>query len=257
VKAVILAGGLGSRLGEETTLKPKPMVEIGGMPILWHIMKIYGAHDVTEFVVCLGYKGYVIKEWFANYALHASDVTFDLGQGEMQLHRSTTEPWRVTLVDTGDATMTGGRLKRALPYVGDETFCLTYGDGLADIDITALVAHHREQGRLATVTAVQPPGRFGSLDVEGGGVRSFAEKPGGEGGWINGGFFVCEPAVGDTIAGDGTRWENEPLTELAASGQLSAYHHRGFWQAMDTLRERNELQSLWESDRAAWRTWSS
>jgi glucose-1-phosphate cytidylyltransferase len=255
VKAVILAGGLGSRLSEETTLKPKPMVEIGGMPILWHIMKIYAAHDVIDFVVCLGYKGYVIKEWFANYALHASNVTFDLGTGEMELHSATTEPWRVTLVDTGDATMTGGRLKRALPYVGDATFCLTYGDGLADLDITALVAHHREQGRLATVTAVQPPGRFGSLDLDGDGVRRFAEKPAGEGGWINGGFFVCEPAVGDAIEGDDTRWEQEPLAELAVSGQLSAYRHRGFWRAMDTLRERNELQALWDSGRAAWCTW--
>jgi len=252
---VILAGGLGSRLSEETTLKPKPMVEIGGMPILWHIMKIYGAHDVTDFVVCLGYKGYVIKEWFANYALHASDVTFDLASGEMELHRSATEPWRVTLLDTGDATLTGGRLKRALPYLGDETFCLTYGDGVADLDITALVAHHREQGRLATVTAVSPPGRFGALELDGDRVQRFSEKPRGDGAWINGGFFVCETAVCDVIAGDDTSWEGEPLSLLADRGELTAFHHRGFWRAMDTVRDRNELQALWDSGEAAWRTW--
>ena len=252
---MILAGGLGSRLSEETTLKPKPMVEIGGMPILWHIMKIYGAHDVTDFVVCLGYKGYVIKEWFANYALHASDVTFDLASGEMELHRSATEPWRVTLLDTGDATLTGGRLKRALPYLGDETFCLTYGDGVADLDITALVAHHREQGRLATVTAVSPPGRFGALELDGDRVQRFSEKPRGDGAWINGGFFVCETAVCDVIAGDDTSWEGEPLSLLADRGELTAFHHRGFWRAMDTVRDRNELQALWDSGEAAWRTW--
>jgi glucose-1-phosphate cytidylyltransferase len=255
VKAVILAGGLGSRLSEETTLKPKPMVEIGGMPILWHIMKIYGAHDVTDFVVCLGYKGYVIKEWFANYALHASDVTFDLASGEMELHRSATEPWRVTLLDTGEATSTGGRLKRALPYLGDATFCLTYGDGVADLDITALVAHHREQGRLATVTAVSPPGRFGALELDGDRVQRFSEKPRGDGAWINGGFFVCETAVCDVIAGDDTSWEGEPLSLLADRGELTAFHHRGFWRAMDTVRDRNELQALWDSGEAAWRTW--
>jgi glucose-1-phosphate cytidylyltransferase len=255
VKAVILAGGLGSRLSEETTLKPKPMVEIGGMPILWHIMKIYGAHDVTDFVVCLGYKGYVIKEWFANYALHASDVTFDLASGEMELHRSATEPWRVTLLDTGDATLTGGRLKRALPYLGDETFCLTYGDGVADLDITALVAHHREQRRLATVTAVSPPGRFGALELDGDRVQRFSEKPRGDGAWINGGFFVCETAVCDVIAGDDTSWEGEPLSLLADRGELTAFHHRGFWRAMDTVRDRNELQALWDSGKAAWRAW--
>jgi glucose-1-phosphate cytidylyltransferase len=255
VKAVILAGGLGSRLSEETTLKPKPMVEIGGMPILWHIMKIYGAHDVTDFVVCLGYKGYVIKEWFANYALHASDVTFDLASGEMKLHRSATEPWRVTLLDTGEATSTGGRLNRALPYLGDETFCLTYGDGVADLDITALVAHHREQRRLATVTAVSPPGRFGALELDGDRVQRFSEKPRGDGAWINGGFFVCETAVCDVIAGDDTSWEGEPLSLLADRGELTAFHHRGFWRAMDTVRDRNELQALWDSGEAAWRTW--
>jgi glucose-1-phosphate cytidylyltransferase len=256
VKAVILAGGLGSRLSEETTLKPKPMVEIGGKPILWHIMKIYASHGVEEFVVCLGYKGYVIKEWFANYALHTSDVTFDLRDGTMEVHHSSTEPWRVTLVDTGAETMTGGRLKRVLPYVGDETFCLTYGDGVADVDITELVAHHRAQGRLATVTAVQPPGRFGSLDIAGQAVRAFTEKPRGDGGWINGGFFVCEPAVGETIAGDDTKWEDEPLHGIAASGELTVYHHDGFWQAMDTLRDRHELEALWDAGEAAWCTWT-
>jgi len=257
VKAVILAGGLGSRLSEETAVKPKPMVEIGGKPMLWHIMKIYASHGIEEFVVCLGYKGYVIKEWFANYALHTSDVTFDLRMGNMEVHESTTEPWRVTLVETGAETMTGGRLKRVLPYVGDETFCLTYGDGVADIDVKALVAHHREHGRLATVTAVQPAGRFGALEIEGDAVRRFTEKPRGDGSWINGGFFVCEPGVGDAIAGDNTKWEEEPLHDIAERGELTVYEHRGFWQAMDTLRDRNELESLWASERAAWCTWAS
>jgi len=256
VKAVILAGGLGSRLSEETTVKPKPMVEIGGMPILWHIMKIYAAHDVADFVVCLGYKGYVIKEWFANYALHASDVTFDLQTGEMEVHRSATEPWRVTLVDTGEATSTGGRLKRVLPYVGGETFCLTYGDGVADVDVRALIACHREHGRLATVTAVQPPGRFGALQMDGERVAGLVEKPHGDGGWINGGFFVCEPGVGAVIPDEVTPWEEQPLSELAARGELTAYRHHGFWQAMDTLRDRRELEAMWASGRAAWRTWT-
>jgi glucose-1-phosphate cytidylyltransferase len=255
VKAVILAGGLGSRLSEETTVKPKPMVEIGGKPILWHIMKIYASHGIEDFVVCLGYKGYVIKEWFANYALHGSDVTFDMRSGEMEVHHSTTEPWRVTLVETGDTTMTGGRLKRVLPYVGDGTFCLTYGDGVADVDIGALVERHRENGRLATVTAVQPPGRFGSLEIDGTRVDSFLEKPRGDGAWINGGFFVCEPGVGAAIAGDATKWEEEPLRDLAAQGELTVFHHRGFWQAMDTLRERNELEALWDSGSAPWCSW--
>jgi glucose-1-phosphate cytidylyltransferase len=256
MKAVILAGGLGSRLSEETTVKPKPMVEIGDKPILWHIMKTYAAHGVDDFVVCLGYKGYVIKEWFANYALHTSDVTFDLRDGSMEVHHSTTEPWRVTLVDTGAATMTGGRLKRVLPYVGGETFCLTYGDGVADVDIGGVVELHRSEGRLATVTAVQPPGRFGSLEIDGSAVRSFSEKPRGDGAWINGGFFVCEPGVGEFIAGDETKWEEEPLRDLAARGELTVHRHRGFWQAMDTLRERNELQALWESGRADWAVWA-
>ncbi|HEV8151363.1 MAG TPA: glucose-1-phosphate cytidylyltransferase, partial [Solirubrobacteraceae bacterium] len=231
MKVVILAGGLGSRLSEETTVKPKPMVEIGGKPMLWHIMKIYAAYGIDDFIVCLGYKGYVIKEWFANYALHTSDVTFDLRSGEMEVHHSTTEPWRVTLVETGEATMTGGRLKRVLPYVGDETFCFTYGDGVADIDVTALVAHHRGSGGLATVTAVQPSGRFGALEVDDGRVSGFLEKPRGDGAWINGGFFVLEPGVGDYIDGDDTVWEREPMERLAAEGQLTPFRHTGFWQA--------------------------
>jgi glucose-1-phosphate cytidylyltransferase len=256
VKAVILAGGLGSRLSEETTLRPKPMVEIGGKPILWHIMKIYAAHGIDEFVVCLGYKGYVIKEWFANYALHTSDVTFDLGTGEMDVHHSTTEPWRVTLVETGEETMTGGRLKRVLPYVGDETFCLTYGDGVSDVDITALIGHHRASGVLATVTAVQPSGRFGALEVADGRVSGFLEKPRGDHAWINGGFFVLEPGVGRYIAGDETVWEREPLERLAREGQLVPYYHEGFWHAMDTIRERQELEALWSSGDAPWCVWA-
>jgi len=255
VKAVILAGGLGSRLSEETTVKPKPMVEIGGKPILWHVMKIYEAHGIEEFVVCLGYKGYVIKEWFANYALHTSDVTFDMRSGEMEVHKTTTEPWRVTLVETGAETMTGGRLKRVLPYVGEETFCLTYGDGVADVDVRALIAHHREHARLATVTAVQPPGRFGSLEIDGDAVRRFHEKPRGDGAWINGGFFVCEPGVDEMIADDEAKWEEEPLREIADRGELTVYHHRGFWHAMDTLRDRTRLQALWEAQEAPWKTW--
>ncbi|MDQ3675862.1 MAG: glucose-1-phosphate cytidylyltransferase [Actinomycetota bacterium] len=258
MKAVILAGGLGSRLSEETVVKPKPMVEIGGKPILWHIMKIYAAHGIEEFVVCLGYRGYVIKEWFANYALHTSDVTFDMRSGEMEIHRSTTEPWRVTLVETGEATMTGGRLKRVLPFVRDETFCLTYGDGVCDLDITALIAWHKRQGLLATVTAITPPGRFGALDLDDANerVRGFQEKPRGDGGWINGGFFVCEPEVGEFIAGDQTKWEEEPLRELARRGELAVFRHDSFWLAMDTLRDRNELQSHWDSGDAPWCTWA-
>ncbi len=257
MKAVILAGGLGSRLSEETTLKPKPMVEIGGRPILWHIMKLYAAHGVTDFVICLGYRGYVIKEWFANYALHASDVTFDMRTGKTEIHRSDTEPWRVTLVDTGADTMTGGRLKRVLSYLGDETFCLTYGDGLADVDITKLIEHHREQGALATVTAVQPPGRFGSLQVDRSSSRvvGFREKPRGDGSWINGGFFVCEPGVGAFIEGDNTKWETEPLEALSARGELAVFLHEGFFQPMDTLRDRAQLEAHWESGRAPWRMW--
>jgi glucose-1-phosphate cytidylyltransferase len=258
VKAVILAGGLGSRLSEETTVRPKPMVEIGGMPILWHVMKLYAAHGIDEFIICLGYKGYVIKEWFANYSLHTSDVTFDLRTGSMEVHHSTTEPWKVTLVDTGEATQTGGRLKRVLPYIGDETFCFTYGDGLADVDISALLGFHRDKGTLATVTAVQPAGRFGALEMDDGGdlVRSFREKPRGDGAWINGGFFVLSPDVGRYIDGDQTVWEQEPLNGLAVDGQLSSFLHRGFWMPMDTLRERNALEQLWTSGDAPWRTWA-
>ena len=256
VKAVILAGGLGSRLSEETDVKPKPMVEIGGMPMLWHIMKIYAAHGIEDFVVCLGYKGYVIKEWFANYALHMSDVTLDMRTGEMEIHRSATEPWRVTLVDTGAVTMTGGRLKRVLPYVGDETFCLTYGDGVSDVDVAALVARHREHGRLATVTAVQPPGRFGALEIDGDGrqpLRREAAAATGRGSTAAS-SSASRPSA-RSIAGDDTKWEEEPLRELAARGELTVFRHRGFWQAMDTLRERRELQALWDSGQPPWRSW--
>jgi glucose-1-phosphate cytidylyltransferase len=255
MKAVILAGGLGSRLSEETSVRPKPMVEIGGKPMLWHIMKIYAAHGINDFVVCLGYKGYVIKEWFANYALHYSDVTFDLLTGDMEVHHSTTEPWRVTLVDTGANSMTGGRLARVLPYVGDEDFCFTYGDGVADIDIGALLAFHRDQGRLATVTAVQPPGRFGALNIQDGQVRAFEEKPRGDNLATNGGFFVLKPSVGRYLAGDSTIWEQEPVRELAAADQMACYRHEGFWQPMDTLRDRQVLQELWDSGSPPWRTW--
>jgi glucose-1-phosphate cytidylyltransferase len=256
VKAVILAGGVGSRLSEETAVRPKPMVEIGGKPMLWHIMKIYASHGIEDFVICLGYKGYLIKEYFANYYLHTCDVSFDLASGDMEVHRSETEPWHVTLVDTGEETMTGGRLKRVLDYVGDEQFCFTYGDGVSDIDITALVAFHREQGTDATVTAVQPPGRFGALDVDGVLVRDFEEKPRGDGGWTNGGFFVLSPGIGSYIQDDRTVWEQEPMRGLADAGQLSCYRHEGFWQAMDTLRDRNHLEQLWSSGQAPWRIWT-
>jgi glucose-1-phosphate cytidylyltransferase len=257
MKAVILAGGFGTRLSEETAVRPKPMVEIGGKPILWHIMKLYSSHGIDEFIVCLGYKGYLIKEYFANYYLHTCDVTFDVAQGSMEVHRSTAEPWRVTLVDTGDGTMTGGRLKRVLPYVGDETFCLTYGDGLADVDISALVDFHAAHGRLATVTAVQPPGRFGALDVAEGEdlVTGFSEKPRGDNAWINGGFFVLSPEVGRYIEGDASVWEQDPMRGLAADGELATYRHDGFWQAMDTQREHRILQGLWDSGEAPWKRW--
>ncbi len=254
MKAVILAGGLGSRLSEETTLRPKPMVEIGGKPILWHIMRHYSLFGIDEFVICLGYKGYMIKEWFANYALHTSDVTLDLATGELHVHSSRTEPWRVTLIDTGAATMTGGRLKRALPYLDDETFMMTYGDGVADIDISALLESHRLSGLEATVTAVQPPGRFGALRMEetGSRVEAFDEKPQGDGAWLNGGFFVLEPGVIDRIADDSTVWEESPLRSLTADDQLNAYRHRGFWHPMDTLRDREYLESRWASGDAPW-----
>lgn len=252
MKAIILAGGLGSRLSEETQLRPKPMVEIGGRPLLWHIMMLYSHHGVNDFVICLGYKGYMIKEYFANYFLHMCDVTFDIAKNSMEVHHSKAEPWRVTLVDTGETSMTGGRLKRVLPYVDGEDFCFTYGDGLADIDVTDLVACHRRKGSLVTMTAVQPPGRFGALEISGEEITDFVEKPQGDGGWINGGFFVLSPGIGQYIEGDDTVWEQEPLKRLAKEGQLSAYRHHGFWAAMDTLRDRNHLEHLWESGKAPW-----
>lgn len=256
MKAVILAGGFGTRLSEETDLKPKPMVEIGGKPILWHIMKSYSAHGIDEFIICCGYKGYVIKEYFANYFLHMSNVTFDLKHNQMHVHQNHVEPWRVTLVDTGDGTMTGGRIKRVRDYLEEETFCLTYGDGVSDVDITALIAFHRRHGGLATLTAVQPPGRFGSLALEpNDAIRTFAEKPTGDGGWVNGGYFVLEPAVIDRIAGDHTTWEREPLESLAHDGLISAFRHRGFWQPMDTLRDKTQLEARWNSGTAPWKTW--
>jgi glucose-1-phosphate cytidylyltransferase len=257
VQAVILAGGLGTRLGEETSLRPKPMVEIGGMPILWHIMKIYSAHGVNDFVICLGYKGYVIKEFFANYYLHSCDVTFDLARNSVEVHHSKAEPWKVTLVDTGEATMTGGRLRRVLDYVGDEEFCFTYGDGVADVDVRKLVDFHRASGTVATVTAVQPPGRFGALETAGERVTGFAEKPHGDGGWINGGFFVLPPRVRDYLTDDDSLvWEREPLEGLARDGELSLYRHDGFWQPMDTRRELLQLQGQWDSGNAPWKTWT-
>ncbi len=256
MKAVILAGGLGTRISEETHLKPKPMVEIGGRPILWHILKMYSAHGINEFVICCGYKGYVIKEYFANYFLHMSDVTFHMRTNSMEVHRKQAEPWEITLVDTGEMTMTGGRLKRVSDYVSDEPFCFTYGDGVADVDITALVSHHHGCGRLATVTAVQPPGRYGALQFgDGDAVNGFQEKPQGDGGWINGGFFVLDPAVIERIDDDTTVWEQEPLKGLARDGQLTAFHHDGFWQPMDTLRDRRELEALWAEGRAPWKIW--
>jgi glucose-1-phosphate cytidylyltransferase len=256
MKAVILAGGIGSRLSEETVTRPKPMVEIGGKPILWHIMKLYSAHGIDEFLICLGYRGYMIKEYFANYYLHTSDVTFDLAGGGMEVHRSATEPWKVTLIDTGEQTGTGGRLKRVLPLIGDEDFCFTYGDGVADLDIAKTIEFHRAHGAAATVTAVQPAGRWGALTLDGDSVRGFHEKPRNGGGWINGGFFVLSPRVGDTIPGDATVWEQEPLTALAAADDLRSYRHDGFWYAMDTVRDRNHLQELWDSGAAPWKVWS-
>lgn len=259
MKAVILAGGLGTRISEETHLKPKPMIEIGGRPILWHIMKIYSSFGINDFIVCAGYKGYVIKEYFSNYFLHMSDVTFDMANNTVEVHHKKAEPWRVTVVDTGEQTMTGGRIKRVASFVGDETFCLTYGDGVADVDIRALIDFHRACGALATLTAVQPPGRYGALSFskqDSNMISDFQEKPVGDGAWINGGFFVLEPAVMEYIQeGDETVWERSPLSKLAASGNLSAYRHSGFWLPMDTLRDRNELQKLWESGDAPWKIW--
>ena len=256
MRAVLLAGGLGTRISEETQLRPKPMVEIGGKPILWHIMKIYSAHGINEFIICCGYKGYIIKEYFANYFLHLSDVTFDMVNNRMEVHQHYAEPWRVTLVDTGDETQTGGRIKRVAEYLNDEDFCLTYGDGVGDIDITRLIAFHRQQGRLATLTATQPPGRFGALNFEGSQVINFEEKPQGDGGWINGGFFVLSPKVIDYIHGDATLWEREPMQRLASEGQMSAFFHHGFWQPMDTLRDKTHLEELWQSGKAPWKLWA-
>ena len=257
MKCVILAGGLGTRLAEETGRIPKPMVEIGGMPMLWHIMKIYAAHGVTDFIICLGYRGYVIKEYFSNYFMHMSDLTVDLSTGTVEYSRSTAEPWRVMMVNTGEATMTGGRLARVLPLLaGEEAFCLTYGDGVGDVDITGLIAFHKAHGRQATVTAVPPARRFGQLVLDGEAVTDFSEKPQGEGGLINGGFFVLSPAVSAHLAGDATIWEQGPLQALAAAGELRAFAHPGFWQPMDTLRERQELEALWASGKAPWKVWA-
>lgn len=256
MKAVILAGGLGTRISEETSSRPKPMIEIGGKPILWHIMKIYSAHGVNDFVICCGYKGYMIKEYFANYFLHMSDVTFDMSKNSMEVHQRSAEPWRVTLIDTGEDTMTGGRLGRVASYVKDEeAFCFTYGDGVGDVDITALIAFHKAQGVKATLTATLPPGRFGALDFEDDKVRSFKEKPKGDGGMINGGFFVLSPAVLDYLDGDNCTWERQPLESLADEGQLAAFQHGGFWQPMDTLRDKNYLEELWASGKAPWKVW--
>jgi glucose-1-phosphate cytidylyltransferase len=255
MKAVILAGGYGSRLSEETHVRPKPMVEIGGKPILWHIMKIYASHGIDDFIICLGYKGYVIKEYFANYYLHTSDLTIDLRNDVTHVHHSTTEAWRVTLVETGEATMTGGRLKRVLPYVGDEDFCFTYGDGVADLDIGALIRFHQDHGRQATVTAVQPTGRFGAMEIDGDEVHGFQEKPRGDNAWINGGFFVLSPRVGERIDGDATVWERGPMECLARDDELAAFRHTGFWEAMDTLRDKEHLEGLWASGKAPWRKW--
>ena len=255
MKAVILAGGLGTRISEESHMKPKPMIEIGGKPILWHIMKTYSAHGINEFVICLGYRGYMIKEYFANYFLHTSDVTFDMSDNSIDIHQNIAEPWKVTLVDTGDGSMTGGRLKRVTNYLGDEDFCFTYGDGLSDVNISELVRFHKEQGSLATVTAVQPPGRFGLLDVQEEKVVEFNEKPLGDGSWINGGYFVLSPKVIERIEGDATSWESEPLKGLAEDGELTVFKHQGFWQPMDTLRDKNQLEELWDADKAPWRIW--
>ena len=255
MKAVILAGGLGTRISEETEAKPKPMIDVGGKPLLWHVMKIYAAQGIDEFIVCLGYRGYVIKEYFANYYLHMGDVTFDLRDNSMEVHQSGAEPWRVTLIDTGEGTQTGGRLKRVLPYVGDEEFLFTYGDGVADLDLDALIGFHREQGALATVTAVQPRGRWGSVHIDGDRINRYEEKPRGDGGWINGGFFVLSPEVDGYIAGDETVWEQEPLRRLAEEGQLAAYRHEGFWHAVDTLRDKRFLEEQWRAGRPPWKLW--
>jgi glucose-1-phosphate cytidylyltransferase len=255
MKAVILAGGMGTRIGEESYLKPKPMIEIGGRPILWHILKIYSRQGIDDFIVCLGYKGYVIKEYFANYFLHSSDVTFDLGANRMEVHERHAEPWRVTLVDTGESTATGGRLKRVATYIGEEDFCFTYGDGVGDIDLPGLLAQHRRSGAWATVTAVRPPGRFGVLDIEDERVLRFQEKPLGDGGWINGGFFVVSPRALDYIEGDDDAWEDRPMQRLTRESRLGCWRHDGFWRPMDTLRDKTFLEDLWKSGEAPWKTW--
>ena len=259
MKAVILAGGLGTRISEETHIRPKPMVEIGGKPILWHLMKLYASFGITDFIICCGYKGYVIKEYFANYPLHQADVTVELATGSLTFHRRQSEPWNVTLVDTGEATMTGGRLLRVRPFLDDDCFCFTYGDGLSNVDIASLIGFHKAHGRLATVTAIQPPGRYGRLDLDHQSnlplVHGFLEKPHGDGDWINGGFFVLQPSVLDRIEGDQTVWEQEPLSTLARDAQLVAWRHTGFWQPMDTLRERQLLEQLWQSGNAPWKRW--
>lgn len=254
MKAVILAGGLGTRISEESTIRPKPMIEIGGMPILWHILKMYSAHGIHDFVICCGYKGYMIKEYFANYFLHMSDVTIDMSHNSIEVHQKKAEPWKITLIDTGENTQTGGRLKRVAEYL-DSDFCLTYGDGVGSVDITASIAFHKQHGKLATMTAVQPPGRFGALELDGTTVKSFIEKPQGDGGWINGGFFVLNPKVLDLIDSDATLWEKEPLESLAKQGQLESFFHSGFWRPMDTLRDKTTLEELWASGKAPWKNW--
>ncbi len=256
MKAVLLAGGLGTRFAEETDLKPKPMIEIGGKPILWHIMKIYSANGINEFVVCLGYRGYVIKEYFINYFLHMSDVTIDLSKNDLTVHQAKAEPWSITLVDTGEETMIGGRIKRILPYVGAEpAFCVTYGDGVGDVNIRETIEFHKRERRLGTVTATQPPGRYGAIRFKGNAISGFQEKPVGDGAWINGGFFVLSPKVGDYIEDDTTVWEREPMERLAAEGELSVYFHHGFWHPMDTLRDKRYLEQLWASGKAPWKIW--
>ncbi len=255
MKAVILAGGLGTRISEETGTRPKPMIEIGGKPILWHIMKTYSHHGINDFIICLGYKGYIIKEYFANYFLHMSDVTFDMTGNKMDVHQNNAEPWRVTLVDTGENTMTGGRLKRVRKYLGEEDFCFTYGDGVADVNVEASVSFHKNHGLPCTITAVQPPGRYGALQMQENLVSGFMEKPQGDGGWVNGGFFVLSPKVIDSIEGDSTSWESGPLVALAKEGQIAAFQHRGFWQPMDTLRDKNHLEELWSTGKAPWKVW--
>lgn len=255
MKVVILAGGMGTRISEETSIRPKPMVEIGGKPILWHIMKIYSSFGLHDFIICLGYKGYVIKEYFANYFLHMSDVTIDMTQNKMEVHQNSAEPWRVTLVDTGEGTMTGGRIRRIRGYLGEDDFCCTYGDGVGDVNISRLVEFHKTKKTLVTLTATKPPGRFGSLNITGNKIINFQEKPEGDGAWINGGFFVLSPKIIDYIEGDETVWERSPMERLAKEGQISAYLHEGFWQPMDTLRDKTHLEELWSSGKAPWKMW--